>query len=106
MSDTSTPRIPDADAMFGDQESQTWLFVGDQENDSKPWKYITSDLCSVIIMPIYHLGDASAHLSAKRHLIRRTDFTPNWVQQTTWRTYKKNNANSASTPPSVAGSIS
>lgn len=99
-------RIPDADAMFGDQESQTWLFVGDQENDSKPWKDITSDFRSVNITPIYHPDDASARLSAKRHLIRREDFTPNWVQQTTWRTYKKNNANSASTPPSVAGSIS
>ena len=99
-------RIPDADAMLGDQESQTWLFVRDQENDSKPWKGITSDFRSVNITPIYHPDDASAHLSAKHHLIRHADFTPNWVQQMIWRTYKKNNANSASIPPSVAGSIS
>jgi hypothetical protein len=99
-------RVPDADAVFGDQESQTWLFVGNQENDSKSWKDITSDFRSVNVTPIYHPGDASARLSAKRHLIKRPDSTPNWVQQTTWRTYKKNKANSASTSPSVAGSIS
>ena len=92
--------------MSGDQESQTWLFVEDQENDSKHWKDIMSNFRSVNVMAIYHPGDASAHLSARHHLIRRADFTPDWVQQTMWRAYKKNNANSASTSTSVAGSIS
>ena len=98
-------RVPDADAVFGDQESQTWLFVGDQENDSNLWKDITSDFHSVNITPICHPSDASIlRVLAKHHLIRRADFTPNWVQQTMWKAYKKNNENSASTSSSVASS--
>ena len=89
-------KVPDADAVFGDQESQTWLFVGEQGNDSNPWKDITSDFRSLYAAPIYHPDDASVRPSQKRHLIRRPDFTPNWVQQSTWKSYKKGKANATS----------
>ena len=66
------------------------------DTNSNPWKDIMSDFHSLYTAPIYHPDDASVHPSQKHHLIRHPDFTPNWVQHSMWKSYKKGKANATS----------